>query len=98
MCSLLALPVPEHRPRAQIGVYPLTPCLSALLPCRWWHKVGFVGRLLAHYRAGGRLPLPESVPAPLVSMVEACWSQRPEERPSFAGLAAELDKGGPGLQ
>ncbi|XP_075430253.1 macrophage-stimulating protein receptor-like isoform X2 [Ascaphus truei] len=40
---------------------------------------------------GRRLPQPEYCPDPLYSLMLLCWSQRPEERPSFIQLVSDME-------
>jgi len=39
---------------------------------------------------GGRLDQPAGCPDAVYGVMHACWAQRPQERPSFATLAAWL--------
>ena len=42
----------------------------------------------AHVCGGGRLDQPAGCPDAVYGVMRACWAQRPQERPSFATLAA----------
>jgi len=44
----------------------------------------------AHVCGGGRLDQPAGCPDAVYGVMRACWAQRPQERPSFATLAAWL--------
>ncbi len=45
---------------------------------------------MSYLRHGGRLEKPASTPVEIWDIMRSCWHKRPDERPTFAALAAVL--------
>jgi hypothetical protein len=46
-------------------------------------------------RAGERLTIPAEVPADFAKIIEACWAQRPEQRPTFSDVVQMIKRAMP---
>lgn len=42
--------------------------------------------------SGKRLPIPDEVPSKIRDLIKRCWHHSPENRPSFANIAIQLEK------
>lgn len=49
-------------------------------------------KLLEYLMAGGRPKMPKNVPKNIMKLIERCWSQEPEERPTFEQIVSLLRK------
>lgn len=48
-------------------------------------------RVIAHILRGGRLERPETCTDQVYELMQKCWRENPDDRPTFADIAKQLD-------
>jgi hypothetical protein len=49
-------------------------------------------RIMGIIVEGGRPPIPNGAPRPLVELVQQCWQLEPDRRPLFPAIVQRLEK------
>ena len=81
----------------KIDVYSFAICLWEIATRSTPYQGMSAARVVSGVMSGMRPPMSEEIDATLDSLIQACWSERPELRPTFSQIIGTLEEGASAL-